>query len=94
MADVVIPVYIKDPDAKLDYPWDWADWLAEGETITDSEFIASAGIEVVTTSNSATTATAWIQGGQQGTAYQITNRITTSAGRIDDRSIVIRVQNR
>jgi hypothetical protein len=94
MADVVIPVYPKDPDAVLDYIWDWADWLAPGETIVTSEFIVSAGLDLQSDGSSSNTATAWLAGGTQGTSYLVTNRITTSAGRTDDRSATIRVKNR
>ncbi|SOE25627.1 phage fiber-tail adaptor protein [Streptomyces sp. OK228] len=94
MVDVVIPVYIKDPDAVLDYPWDWTDWLAPGEIITASQFIVSAGLDLNSSSFSATTAIAWLAGGTQGTSYLVTNRITTSAARTDDRSLTIRVKNR
>lgn len=87
-------VWEKDPDAVLDYVWDWSDWLEPGETITDSLFIMSAGITLDSDSHSATSATAWLSGGTPGIPYQATNRIETSAGRIDDRSITIRVKNR
>lgn len=94
MPDVVIPVYVKDPDAVLDYVWDWADWLAPGETISTSDFIVSAGLDLQSEGNSTNTATAWLAGGTQGTSYLVTNRIVTSAGRTDDRSMTIRVKNR
>jgi hypothetical protein len=36
----------------------------------------------------------WIGGGTVGTDYTLVNRIVTSAGRTDERSIIIRVRNR
>ncbi len=84
----------KDPDAVLDWVWDWNEWLDEGETIASSTFIASVGITIDSESNTTKTATVWLSGGTAGQVYQVTNRITTSSGRTDDRSITIRVAER
>lgn len=84
----------KDPDAVLDWVWDWNEWLDEGETITTSSFIVSVGITVDMESNTTKTATVWLSGGTAGQVYQVTNRIVTSSGRTDDRSITIRVAER
>ena len=84
----------KDPDAVLDWVWDWNEWLDEGETISTSTFIASVGITMDSTSNTTKTATVWLSGGTAGQVYQVTNRIVTSAGRTDDRSITIRATER
>lgn len=87
--------FIKDPDATLDFIWDWSQWLKSGETIVNSQFlIQQSGLEVETESNSATDCTAWLSGGAVGIPYVVTNRITTNEGRIDDRSITIRVTER
>lgn len=84
----------KDPDARLDWVWDWNEWLDEGETIEESTFIASVGITIDDSSVTTKTATVWLSGGTAGQVYQVTNRISTTAGRIDDRSITIRVTER
>lgn len=84
----------KDPDAVLDWVWDWSDWLAPGETISVSDFTVSAGLDLDSDSNTLASATAWLSGGVPGTPYLVANRITTSAGRTDERSITIRVKNR
>jgi hypothetical protein len=84
----------KDPDAVLDWIWDWSDWLDSGETITASVFTVSAGLVLNSDTSSTTTATAWLSGGTAGQPYSVANRITTSVGRIDERTITIRVTNR
>lgn len=94
MAAASFPVYFKDPDAVLDWVWDWSEWLAPGETISVSVMTVSAGLNLDSQSNTLSTATAWLSGGTPSTPYQVTNHVTTSAGRTDDRSITIRVQNR
>lgn len=84
----------KDPDATLDYVWDWNEWLDEGETLTASTFLTTVGLVISDYSHTTKTATVWLSGGTAGQVYQVTNRITTSSGRIDDRSITIRVEER
>ena len=102
--------FIKDPNAKLDYSISWSAWLASGETISTSTWTATTGITISATpapSNTSTTTTVWLEGGvvnggeelgvSRGVsqrAYRITNRITTSAGRTDDRSIFVAVVER
>lgn len=88
--------YEKDPLAVLDYGWDWgtAGWLASGETIASSTWTATAGITMQTPTNTATTTTVWLAGGTVGTPYTITNKITTSAGRTDERYFTVLVMNR
>lgn len=87
--------FTKDPDAVLDYSVDWLLWLA-GDQISTSEWLLEGGalLEKVTDTKTATKATIWVQGGQAGTTYLVTNRIATVAGRTDDRSISIKVQER
>lgn len=86
--------YIHDPDAVLDYARDWSGWLASGETIATSLWIVPEGITEGASDHTDTTTVVWISGGTGGQQYRITNRITTSQGRTDDRSITLYVQDR
>lgn len=85
--------YIKDPEAVLDYSIDWADWLVS-DTISTSTWDAEDGITVDDDDSTATTTTVWLSGGTLGARYLVTNHIVTAAGREDDRTITIRVQER
>lgn len=86
---------LKDPNATLDYERDWGPWLAgDGDTIVSSEWIVPDGLTKDSQSTTTTVATVWLSGGTAGQAYEITNRITTSQGRTDDRSILIVVRER
>jgi hypothetical protein len=77
----------KDPNAHLDYERDWTPWLAADEdTIVTSTWIVPAGMTMTSESHTTTTATVWLSGGTVGESYTVVNRITTAAGRIDDRS--------
>lgn len=169
----------KDPDAKLDYTFDWKvkGWLLSGDTIIASEWIINPddlltndksliaisefgslatfttitvhefsvgkkvrilgvtpsgynGTWIIGTTPTTTTftatldvsglspgtvfgsaqsppelekvmesftverATIWLKGGVAGEDYEVTNRITTSQGRIDDRTVLIPVRER
>ena len=91
--------YVRDPQSVLDYVLDWSAWLAAGETIatvvlTTSPAGLTVGAPAPATSNTTTTVTVWLSGGTVGQTYTIGCRITTSAGRTDERSITVTVIER
>lgn len=86
--------WTKDPNAVLDWVFDWSNWLLAGETITTSTFATTAGITVNSSSNTTTNTTVWLSGGNTGQIYSVTNTVVTTGGRTDDRTITIRVKNR
>jgi hypothetical protein len=80
---------LKDPDAVLDYSINWAPWLGT-DTISTSTWIVSgpdSAMVVDSDSESTTVTTVWLSGGTLGLSYTVTNRVVTTAGRTDDRSI-------
>ena len=85
---------LKDPSAVLDYVFDWTGWLATGETITDHTITADPGIVVDSSTENAGIVIVWLSGGEAGKWYKVACKITTSAGRIDERTLHIRVENR
>ena len=86
--------YLKDPSAILDWAFDWTDWLATAETITDHTITADTGITVDSSTEDAGKVTVWLSGGTAGQNYKVACKITTSAGRTDERTIWIKVTNR
>lgn len=86
-------IFMKDPDAVLDFSVDWSEWLATGETISASTWTAD-GVTVDSDTAGATSTTAWLSGGTAGTQATVTNRITTNQSRTDDRTLTIRVRER
>lgn len=83
----------KDPNAVLDYIFDWADFLGN-DTIATSTFPSfPSGITNVSSSTSTTDVTLWLSGGSEGQDYQITNRITTNStpARVMDWVLLVRV---
>lgn len=83
--------FTKDPDALLDYRVDWATWLGN-DTITASQwFTSDAALVVDSDTFDTTSATVWLRGGVNRAKYTATNRVTTAAGRTDDRTITIKI---
>ena len=85
---------IKDPSAVLDWMFDWSDWLASGETITDHTITIDTGITNDSSTEDAGKVTVWLSGGTAGENYKVACLIVTSAGRTDERTIWIKVTNR
>ena len=85
---------LKDPSAVLDYVFDWNEWLATGETITDHTITADTGITVDSSTEDDGKVTVWLSGGTAGINYKVACLITTSAGRTDERTIWIKVVDR
>lgn len=85
-------IKVKDPNAVKPYGVTWSDWLESGETISTSTWIADTGITVDSSSKTDTVTTVWLSGGTDGQNYRVTNRIVTSLGKTDDRSLIIQVR--
>lgn len=82
--------FVKDPAARKDYEFDWADWL-RGDTIVDHLVTADEGLTVADSSQTATAVTVWLSGGVLGQTAAVTCHIKTAAGRELDGTIVVTV---
>lgn len=88
-------VYKKDPNATLDYTFDWTAYLTPiADTIASVTWVLTSGITKVSQSNTTMTATAFISGGVVGSTETLTCRILTAGGRTDDRSISLKIVDR
>jgi hypothetical protein len=89
---------LKDPDAVLDYAIDWGAEYLGGDLIADSQWSVAPdepdGVSVAGSAFDATTSTVKAAGGLPGRIYKLINHVTLSSGRIDNRSIVLRVEQR
>ena len=90
---------LKDPAAVLDYSIDWgADYLGDTDSIAESSWSVSpdeaGGVAVVGSDFGERISTVSVSGGVVGRIYRVVNRVTTQAGRVDERSIVLRVEKR
>ena len=87
-------LYKKDPQAVLDFAFNWASWLATGETISTYTVTAQTGLTKDSDSESSGVVTVWVSGGTAGTWYTLACKIVTSAGRTDERTMRIQVDDR
>ena len=94
--------FLKDAHADLDWVFNWNDttspWLATGETITTFTVTVPTGLTLGTgtkaPSQSIGKVTYWVSGGTIGQSYRVACKITTSASRIDERTMRISVLER
>jgi hypothetical protein len=89
--------FIKDPDATLDYAFDWGPWL-DGDVLNGSDWYVDSGTLTKVGGGESWDAAGltrcYVQGGTAGENCTIRNRVTTLGGRTDERSIEIRIRNR
>lgn len=81
----------KDPDSVLDYQFNWSEWLGD-DTIASSTWEVPNGITKDSDTNDDTSATIWLSGGTVNETYEVTNRVVTAAGRTQDRTMIVPVQ--
>ena len=88
----------KDPSAKLDYSFDWREWLIS-DTIDHFHLMTDATLDstFAMADDPAPTqnfgiVTFWLVGGSDGEEYKVTCRVTTVGGRTDDRTMKIKIK--
>lgn len=89
----------RDPNSVLDYVASFASLLSPGDTIQVASVpTVSGGIVIDSLSHTTTTVTIWVSGGTLWVAGQpyaaATIRITTAAGRVDERTVYFKVVQR
>ncbi len=88
---MAIPSVEKDPDAKLNYGWNWSAWLGT-ETIASSVWTVTAGPVLSGATFNATSTSVLMAGGVVGEVHTLSNRITTApSGLIDELSITVTI---
>lgn len=84
--------FLKNPDAELDYYWNWTNWLVENDTIEDAIFTSEEnGVTVDSFEIIGGKVLANISGGTDKTKCVVTCSIITLDGRKDSRSVVFYV---
>lgn len=96
----------KQPSENKDYDYDWTLWMPSGDNISSSVVTADTGVTlgtkqqgdyidgVWTESTTGKSIKQFISGGTDGTNYKVTCVMTTTAGRIDEREIIIMVREK
>ncbi len=85
---------LKDPDAVLDYGFDFTSWLDIGETISSVTWVVPSGITKDSEVTGTVTVKVWLSGGTAGTTYSIAAKIVTTDSRTDERTMDIKVVDR
>jgi len=87
----------KDPQARVDHGFDWSAYLA-GQNIVASLWIVTpgeaGGVVVEADAHEAQRTSVRLSGGMVGRLYRVTNRVTLSDGQEDERSSLVRVEER
>jgi hypothetical protein len=95
-----MPTYKHDPQAVLDYSWDWTNWLVEGDSIASYSLTPPTGVTIVSHSRDEAVVTAFmsvgevIPEGESAVRLGITCHVTTTEGREDDRTLHLLVIER
>ncbi|MFI6639934.1 hypothetical protein [Streptomyces sp. NPDC050504] len=87
--------FTKDPQARLDYSWDWTDWLGASDTVASATVTVPAGLTAVGAPVVAdAVVTQRVSGGVLGEVYTLVCQVTTVGGLIDERSIRLTIGDR
>ncbi len=94
-----MPYRLIDPDETLDYACDWAEFLADGgspsDTIQTSLWsVDPSGPSLSGASVAGAVTRVFLSGAQAGQVYRLTNTATTALGRTAERSWTLRCENR
>lgn len=84
----------KDPDEALDYGLDWTDNMVAGDTITNVQWFIPAGLTQGSSAFTNNITSIFLSGGTENQVYAIRCRITTSQGRVLERTVRLRVRSR
>jgi hypothetical protein len=93
-----VAIFVKDPAASVDYAIDWTAGYLGDQTIAASVWrVAPAeadGIMVEAGAISPGKTVATLSGGRNGRLYHITNSVSFSDSRNDERTLIVRVEAR
>lgn len=91
-------IFVKDPAATVDYAIDWTAGYLGDQSIAGSAWrvVPSApdGIVVQADGIDPGKTIATLSGGSVGKLYHVTNTVNFSDGRTDERTLVVRVEER
>jgi len=88
------PKFTKDPSAELDYAIDWEDWLEGTDTIASAIWTVPTGLVLEAQTETDTVSAIWLSGGVLGLKYNVACLMTTTDGRIDERTFTIRIKDK
>lgn len=86
--------FVFDPQANLDFEFDWSQWLEDTEQITTQTVTSDGDLTVSQVTQTGGVVKCWLSGGTLGSTQRVTCHITTNMGRQDDRTLSVRVVDR
>ncbi len=90
--------YLKHPGSAIDYGVDWGAGYLDGERVAASDWRVApeepGGVVVGATVTGPQRTAVTLVGGNEGRVYRVTNAVTLSDGRRDERSLTIRIEER
>lgn len=86
--------FIKDPDAILDYSFDWSGWLESGEAILTHIITVTSGLILRSSTEAGGVVVVWLSRGVDQAYYAVTCRITTDSDRTDERTFSVQCVQR
>ena len=96
--ELPVTIFVKDPGAVVDYAVAWNAGYLSGEEITESDWSVvpaeAGGIAIPTSRIQPGETVATLSGGQIGRQYRVSNTVRFSDGRSDERTLVVRVEER
>jgi hypothetical protein len=85
---------IKDPAAHLDYEFDWSAWLPDGDSIASFVLTSEGGVVCGQSGHASGVVSVMVSGGTVNTEASVACRITTAAGRVDERTLYLVIRQR
>lgn len=92
-------IFLKDPGSAVEHAVDWDAGYLAGRQIAQSTWTVTpdAGASALTLAGARVEdgrAIITLSGGQSGQVYRVINRVTLSDGGMDERTLVVRVEER
>src|SRR3546814_13674308 len=82
---------VKDPGTRIDFEFDWGAAYPGGQAVVASDWsvapVEESGVTVVGGAHDLKEVTVTLAGGIAGRVYRVTNRVTMSDGKLDERSM-------
>lgn len=86
-------VFVKHPEARKDYQFDWSAWLGNDDTISSASVTSSdSSLFIDDIFHDSTTVTVWLKAGTIG-EHKLSCKIVTAAGRIEIKTVDFNIKN-
>lgn len=88
-------IFVKDPGSVIEHAVDWDAGYLAGRSITQSTWtVLPAGLTLSDPHTAEGRTVITLSGGSVGLVYRVSNRVTLSDGSSDERTLVVRVEER